>query len=73
MTPISTASAVDSSADPDRDDQHLPGAVDQLGEDVLAERGGAEQVRAGRPEAAGVDGRRRAVVRDHPGEQRDQA
>ena len=43
-TPTSTDSTVAKKPGHERDDQRLPGAVDELGEDVLAERGRAEQV-----------------------------
>src|SRR5580704_3558018 len=59
-------------AGPERDQQHRAGAVDHLGEQVLAERGRAQQVRARWTEAARVDLGTRVVVRDHPGEQPDQ-
>src|SRR5215469_13638037 len=57
----------------DRDDQHLPGAPHHLREDVLAVGGCAERVGAAGPEAAGIDLSGRAVVRDQPGEQPEEA
>ena len=58
--------------DHERDDQHVPGAVDELGEQVLAVVVGAEQVGGREPQLRRVGVLARAVVRDHAGEQRDQ-
>src|SRR6516225_7518093 len=55
----------------ERDQEHRPGAVDQLREHVLAERGGAEQVPGGDGEQPRIDLRVRVIVRDDAGERRD--
>src|SRR5215471_7208385 len=57
---------------PERDQEHRPGAVDELCEHVLAEGGGAEQVPGGDAEQPRIDLGVRVIVRDDPGERRDQ-
>src|SRR5579859_1544549 len=53
-----------SEAHPEGDQEHRPGAVDKLGEHVLAEGGGAEQVPGGDAEKPGIDLGVRVVMRD---------
>ena len=70
-TPISTDSTVAKQPGHQRDDQRLPGAVDQLGPDVLPERGRAEPVLRRTARSDGVERAARSGARTEREQLRD--